>query len=151
MAWDRGGSQDSLGVTLSKWPTVEIWNLKRLTPVVRQVERLTRTYRTFNPKLFRSLKKKMQGQKLSRKWRKGYPVTSKIGIHPMGRHQTLKVFLMLCCACRQEPSMAVLCNAPLAADWDRFRYSQPNFGLRLEIPMEELGEGLQELEGMATT
>jgi hypothetical protein len=31
-----------------------------------------------------------------------------------------------------------------------FRYLQPTIGLRLELPMEELGEGLQELKGTAT-
>ena len=46
--------------------------------------------------------------------------------------------------------MAVLCEALPAADWDRCRCLQPTIGLRLGTPIEELGEGLKELKGMAT-
>jgi hypothetical protein len=33
---------------------------------------------------------------------------------------------------------------------DRCKYSQPTIGLSPGIPMEELGEGLKELKGIAT-
>ena len=39
-------------------------------------------------------------------------------------------YYMLCCACRQEPSMAVLWEALPASDCDRCRYSQLSIGLR---------------------
>ena len=39
-------------------------------------------------------------------------------------NKLLTLLLMPCCACRQEPSMAVLWEALPAADWDRCRYLQ---------------------------
>ena len=55
---------------------------------------------------------------------------------------------MLCCACKQEPCMAVLCEALPAADWDRCIYLQPTIGLRSGIPMEEWEEELKGLKGL---
>ena len=43
-------------------------------------------------------------------------------IHPMGRHQSLTLLMMLCCGCRQEPSTAAIWEA--VADWDRCGYLQ---------------------------
>ena len=73
---------------------------------------------------------------------------SQLGIYLMGGHQTLILLLMSCCACREEPSMAVLDRESLpAADRDRCGYSQPTIELSLGIPMAVLGEGLEEVEG----
>ena len=41
---------------------------------------------------------------------------AQLGIHPMGRHQTLTVLLMLCYAFRQELSMAISGETLPAAD-----------------------------------
>jgi hypothetical protein len=78
---------------------------------------------------------------------------AQIGICPMGRHQTLTLLLMLCCAHRQDPSRAVLWEALPAADSDRFSTDADTHrktGWRLETPMEELGEGLKKLTRRAT-
>jgi hypothetical protein len=53
---------------------------------------------------------------------------AQIGIHLKGRLQGLTLLLMLWCAYRQEPSMAVLWEAQQAAGWDRGRYSHPTNG-----------------------
>jgi hypothetical protein len=46
---------------------------------------------------------------------------AQLGTYPMGEHQTLTLLLMLCCALRQEPTVAVLWEALPASDWDRCR------------------------------
>jgi hypothetical protein len=74
-----------------------------------------------------------------------------LDIHSICRHQTPTLLLIQRSACRQEPGMAVLSEALPAPDRERCRYSQPTIGLSLSIPMEELGEGLKELKGIATS
>ena len=73
---------------------------------------------------------------------------AKLRIHSMGRHQTLTLLLMLCCACRQEPSMAVFWEALWAADWDRCRYLQLT---EVRDPYGRVRGRIEGTEGMATT
>lgn len=105
------------------------------------------TFKIFDPELFRS--KEIQDRNGAEIKGKVIQWLAKLGIYPMGDHQTLTLLLMLCYACRQEPSMAVLWEALPEADWERCRYPQPTIGLGLGIPMEELGERLKELKGIA--
>ena len=59
--------------------------------------------------------KELEGQKWIRKLGK-VERPAQLGINLMGVHQGLTLSLMLWCAYRQEPSMAVLCEAQQAAD-----------------------------------
>ena len=64
------------------------------------------------------------------------------GIHPIHRHQTLTLVLMPRCSCRQEPGLVVLLES---------LQIQPNIGLIPGTPVDELGEELKELKGIAFT
>jgi len=61
---------------------------------------------------------------------------------------TWTLLLLLICACKQESDMPVLWEALPTPDWDRCRYSQLTIELNLEIPMEDVGEGLKGLKGI---
>jgi hypothetical protein len=59
----------------------------------------------------------------------------------MGRgHLGLTLWLVLWCAYKWEPDMAVLWEALPEADWDRCRYLHSTIGLKFGTPMVELGE-----------
>jgi hypothetical protein len=60
----------------------------------------------------------------------------------------LTLLLMLCCACRPEPRMAVLWEDLSANDWARCRYLQETTGLK-SWNFYKLGEGLKGLKGVA--
>ena len=107
--------------------------LKRSSLVARKVSQwrdvdMIPYIKVYDPKLLMSkgnIKTKMEHSMKAVQW------PAQLGIHPMTMHQSQTLLLMLCCACRQEPSMAVLWETLPAADWDRCRYSQPTIGLRL--------------------
>lgn len=65
-------------------------------------------------------------------------------------HEGLILLLMLCCTYRQEPSMAIPWDAPIAAAWDRWKYLHPNIGLKSGNPMVQLEEKLKKLNGKST-
>ena len=69
-------------------------------------------------------------------------------IHLMGWHQILILLLMLCCAFRQEPSMAVFWEALPVPDWDRCRHLQPNIGMRSGTSMGKVGRRIKGYEGI---
>ena len=71
--------------------------------------------------------------------------------YPMWAHQTLRLSLMSYCACRQDPDIPVLWQGLPEADWDKHRYLQPTIGLRSGTHIEELGKGLKELRGIASS
>jgi hypothetical protein len=72
-----------------------------------------------------------------------------LGFIPWAGHQILKLLLRLYYPFRQWPCVGVLWETAPAADWGRCK-QQPTIGLKSETPMKELGEGLKELNGMAT-
>jgi hypothetical protein len=65
--------------------------------------------------------------------------------------QGLTLLLMLWCAYRQEPGMAILWEALPEVDWDRNRYLYPTIGLKSGAIVVELGEGLKKLKGRETS
>jgi len=73
-----------------------------------------------------------------------------MGIHPIYRHQTQTLLLMLRSACWQEPDIAVSWNVLPNTDKYRGGYLQPTVGLRIGSPMEKLEKGLKELKGFET-
>jgi hypothetical protein len=64
-----------------------------------------------------------------------------------GMHQGLTILLMLWCACRQEPSLAVLWDVLPAPDQGRHGYLYPIIGLKSDNPMVELEKWLKKLKG----
>jgi hypothetical protein len=126
---------------------VGIWNLKRPPPVVTQGLQwrdgdINPPSKFFDTKLFLS-KRNAEKKKWSRHWTNGWAVTSPSWDHSIVGYKSLTLLLMLCCACRQKPSIAAIWEALPVADWDRCRYSQANIGLRMGAPMKELAEGLK--------
>ena len=69
----------------------------------------------------------------------------------MGRHLGLILSVMVWCASRHQPSMAVLSEAQPAAYWDRSRYLHPIIGLKSGTPMNELEEGWKMWKRRATS
>jgi hypothetical protein len=57
---------------------------------------------------------------------------------------------ILCYACRQEPSITVLWEAPPAANGNQCRLPQPNIKWGSESLVEEVGQGLEELKKIRT-
>jgi hypothetical protein len=74
---------------------------------------------------------------------------SYLGIHPICRHQTQTLLRMPRRTCWQEPGVAVHWEFLPAPDQYRCRYSQ-QLDWAHGPQMEELGEGLKELKGIAT-
>jgi hypothetical protein len=74
---------------------------------------------------------------------------AQLGIHPMTMHQSQTLLLMLCCACRLEPSMAVLWK-DLLSNWLGQMLIPTDTGLRSVIPKEKLMQGSNELKEVAT-
>lgn len=87
------------------------------------------------------MKKRLRYRPSSDQW----PV--QLGIHPMHRHKTMTLFLMPCYTCRQEPSMAVLCEA---LQQQLTKTVADSYRTEDRIPMEELGEWLKELKEIVT-
>ena len=71
-------------------------------------------------------------------------------IHSICRHQTQSLLLMERSAYWQEPGITVPWEALPEPDQYRCRYPQPTIGLSMVTSIEELGEGLKELKGIAT-
>ena len=59
--------------------------------------------------------KELQGQNGAKPEAKVIQWPLKLRIHPMHKQQTLTLLLKACCACRQEPSMAFLWEAPTSS------------------------------------
>ena len=79
--------------------------------------------------------------KMSRDWGNGQPMTGPTRDHPMGKHQSLTLLMILCCACRQEPSITVLWEAP-PSSWLK----------QMQRPTaKHWMEGLRDLEGKRTS
>ena len=73
-----------------------------------------------------------------------------LGIHPICRHQTQTLLLMPRSTCWQEPGIVIPCEAVPEPDQYKCRCMQLTIRLSTRTPMEELGEGLKELKGLAT-
>ena len=63
--WDKGGTQESVGVTLAVSPEIGVWNLERPSPVARQEpqwsNRDTNPPTKFQPKIYPDYKKWRHG------------------------------------------------------------------------------------------
>jgi hypothetical protein len=71
-------------------------------------------------------------------------------IHPICRHQTQTLLLMPRSTCWQESSIAVPWEVLPEPYQNRYGCLQPTMGLSIRAPMEELWEGLKDLQGFAT-
>ena len=83
-------------------------------------------------------------------WRKGHPETAppRDPSHLQTPNSTTITDIKN--ACWEEPGMAITWEFLPAPDQYRYRYSQLTMWLSPGTPMEELGEGLKELKGIAT-
>ena len=93
-------------------------------------------------------KKKNTGEKWSRHWRNDQSVTGLTW--DLFNGQSLTLLLMLCCTCRQEPSMYVLREA-LPSSWSRQEHIQRGkHGTEVEDPYGRVGGRIDITEGMST-
>jgi hypothetical protein len=77
-------------------------------------------HKTFYPKCILSTRNASTGHGAETEgMTKQYQV--QLETHPMGKHQSLTLSMILCYACRQDPSMAVLMRLHPAADSERQR------------------------------
>jgi hypothetical protein len=85
---------------------------------------------------------------LSRVWRKGYPETAHLAIHPIYSYQTQTLLWMPKNACWKEPDIAVSWEALPEPCKYRGGCSLPTIVLRVGSPIEELEKGLKGLKGV---
>jgi hypothetical protein len=110
------------------WPSVEGWGHPSISKI------LTQNF---------SLVKEMQGQRVEQR-------LPHLGIHPIYRHQSQTLLLMLRSVCWQESGIALSWECLPVPYQYRCRFLQPTIRLGTVVPMEKLGEGLKNLKGIAT-
>jgi len=87
----------------------------------------------------------VQGQRWSRDRGDGQPMTAQLETHSIGKNQSLTLLMILCYACKQDPSIL---SFERLTETDRD--PQSNIRWSLGTLVDELGERLRDLEGIGT-
>lgn len=74
-----------------------------------------------------------------------------IEIHFLGKKQTLILLMILCYVFKQEPSIIVLWEVPPSNQWKEMHRLPTKIKWSLESLVEELGEGLRDLQTAGTS